>query len=45
MSDRSVRTQQAVKATDREWEIVRALAKASRMSVSGYLVRRALSSE
>ncbi len=42
MSDRSVRTQRAVKATDSEWEIVRARAKASRMSVSGYVVQRAL---
>ena len=34
-----------IKATDSEWDIVRAREKAARMSASRYLVRRALSSE
>ena len=42
MTNSSATKQRAVKATDSEWEIVRARAKASRMSVSGYVVQRAL---
>ena len=41
----AVRKQRAVKATDSEWDIVRARAGAARMSVSGYVVRRALAPE
>ena len=42
---KAVRKQRAVKATDSEWDIVRARAKAARMSASGYVVRRALAPE
>jgi len=46
MRDRSaVRKQRAVKATDSEWDIVRARARAERMSASGHVVRRALAPE
>lgn len=45
MKDNSIRKQRAVKATDSEWDIVRARARAARMSASGYVVRRALSAE
>lgn len=42
---RAVRKQRAVKATDSEWDIVRARAKAAGMSASGYVVRRATAPE
>ena len=45
MSDISVRKQRVINATDSEWDIVRARAKAARLSASGYVVRRALSAE
>ena len=45
MEGNSVRKQRAVKATDSEWDIVRARAKAARMSASGYVVRRAMAPE
>ena len=45
MPDNSVTKQRAIKASDSEWNIGRAREKAAWMSVSGYLVRRALSSE
>ncbi|WP_049641147.1 hypothetical protein [Candidatus Rhodobacter oscarellae] len=45
MQGNSVRKQRAVKATDSEWDIVRARAKATRMSASGYVVQRALAPE
>ncbi|WP_419741401.1 plasmid mobilization protein [Ruegeria sp.] len=45
MSDRSVRKQRVINATDSERDIVRARAKAARLSASGYVVRRALSAE
>jgi len=45
MEGDSIRKQRAVKATDSEWDIVRARARAARMSASGYVVRRALSPE
>ena len=40
-----VRKQRAVKATDSEWDVVRARAKAAGMSASGYVVRCATASE
>lgn len=45
MGDNAIKKQRAVKATDSEWDIVRAQAKAARMSASGYVIRRALSAE
>lgn len=45
MEGNSIRKQRAVKATDSEWDIIRARARAARMSASGYVVRRALSPE
>lgn len=45
MSGKGISRQRAVKATDSEWGIVRARAKAARMSASGYVVRRAVSPE
>lgn len=45
MGDNAIKKQRAVKATDSEWDIVRARAKAARMSASGYVVRRAVSAE
>ena len=42
---RPVRKQRAVKATDSEWDIVRARAKDAGMSASGYVVRRATAPE
>ena len=40
MKGNSARKQRAVKATDSEWNIVLARARAARMSASGYVVRR-----
>ena len=45
MKGNSVRKQRAVKATDSEWDIVQARARAARMSASGYVVQRALAPE
>ena len=39
------RRQRAVNATDSEWDIVRARAKAAKVSASAYVVRRALAPE
>ena len=45
MEGNAIRKQRAIKATDSEWDIVRARARAARMSASGYVVQRALAPE